>query len=159
MTAKAKPYDWTQFTVKIEIAAPPSRVFHAWTDETVIVKWFVEKAKIEPRKGGRFYLEWLGGVHGDERILDIRDQRYLRFPFGGKQVQVEVKIKKDKKGSICEVRQFQMETTPKAKVEWHMGCKNGWVFFLANLKAYLEHGVDLRTHNPRRSYKQDFVNS
>lgn len=159
MASKTKPYDWTQFTIKIEIASPPSRVFQAWTDETVIVKWFVEKAHIEPRKGGRIYLEWLGGVSGDERILAIRDQTYLRFPFGGKQVQVEVKIKKDKRGSICTLRQFQMETTPKARVEWHMGCKTGWVFFLTNLKALLEHGIDLRSHDPKRSYKQHFANS
>jgi len=26
-------------------------------------------------------------------------------------------------------------------LEIHYGCSNGWTFWLANLKAYLEHGI------------------
>jgi hypothetical protein len=40
-----------------------------------------------------------------------------------------------------------------------MGCAMGWTFFLANLKAYLENGIDLRGHDPKRCYKQNFINS
>ena len=41
----------------------------------------------------------------------------------------------------------------------HMGCRAGWVFFLTNLKAYLEHGIDLRTTDPKMTYREGFVNS
>ena len=30
---------------------------------------------------------------------------------------------------------------------------------MANLKAYLEHGIDLRGHDSKKSYRQDYINS
>ena len=156
---KAKSFDWSQFTVKIEIKAAPSRVFKAWTDEKIITKWFVEEAVIEPKKHGRLYLKWLTGDKSDDEIIAIRKNSLFHFPFGPKGEEVKVKIRKITGGSVCELHQFNMKTGPKDKIYWHMGCRAGWTFFLTNLKAYLENGIDLRSHNPRRSYKQGFVNS
>lgn len=35
----------------------------------------------------------------------------------------------------------------------------GWVSVLLNLKALAEHGVDLRNHDPRRTWDQGFVDN
>ena len=152
-------YDWTQFTVKVDIKAAPRKVFQAWTDQRKIVKWFVEKAIIEPKKNGRLYLEWLTCDKSDDKIIAVRQDSLFHFPFGPNGEQVKVKFKKVKGGTVCEIHQFNMKTGPRDKVYWHMGCKNGWTFFLANLKAYLEHGIDLRSRDPKKSYRQGFINS
>jgi uncharacterized protein YndB with AHSA1/START domain len=144
MAAKVKKYDWTQFTEKIEIAASPQRVFKAWTSEKEIVKWFLTEAKLEPKKGGRFFMKFLTGVSSEETILAIKKDQSFTFSFGADDETVTVTIKKTKSGCDCILWQFGMKDTPQARINWHMGCRNGWVFFLTNLKAYLEYKIDLR---------------
>lgn len=152
-------YDWSQFTMKIEIGAHIDKVFRAWTDEKVIVKWFCVKANIVPERGGRIYFEWLAGDKMDKQIIDIRKPRLLLIPFGEKKEKVEVSLIKVKAGTLLTLRQFDMKTDNKSKVTMHLGCRNGWTFFLTNLKSYLEYGKDLRSHDPNKSYKQQYVNS
>lgn len=159
MPTKRFAYDWTQFTEKIEIDASVDQVFRAWTDDTEITKWFVSEAEIEPKKGGRFYMAFLTGTAAEEKVLGIRKNRFFSFTFGPDGETVEVTFKKTKMGSECHLHQFGMKNTEKSRVEWHMGCRNGWVFFLTNLKAVLEHGVDLRSRNAKKSYKEGYVNS
>jgi hypothetical protein len=33
------------------------------------------------------------------------------------------------------------------KLTWHVGCKTGWTFYLANMKSLYEGGIDLRNKN------------
>ena len=159
MPAKPKPYDWTQFRLKILIAAPPSKLFAAWTNDRIVSKWFTVKTVIEPKKNGRIYFEWLGGDEMEAKVLGMTENRRFHFPFGKHNEQVEISIKKAPGGSVCELHQFNIRTTPKDKVAMHMGCKEGWTFFLTNLKSFLEHGIDLRSHDPKRCYRQGYVNS
>lgn len=155
----AKTYDWTQFTLKIMVAAPADKVFQAWTDDKVITKWFPVKATIEPVKGGRIYLEWLGGDKLDDKIIEIRKHQSFVFPFGTKGEQVSIKFIKVKGGTVVELHQSKMKTTPQDKVQMHLGCIQGWTFFLANLKSFLEKKYDLRGHDINRSYRQGYINS
>ncbi|MCB2230828.1 SRPBCC domain-containing protein [bacterium] len=152
-------YDWTRFVLRIEIAASPARVFRAWTESDEVQAWFPEKAESEPKKGGRYYLEFLGGDIADMKFLEFRKPNKVVFTFGDKGETVTVRIRKAGKKTICELEQSGMSTSPKSRVHMHMGCKTGWVFFLTNLKAYLEHGIDLRSHDRRKTYNQSYVNS
>lgn len=158
-TRKTKPYDWTQFRLKIEIAAPPRRVFDAWTRRELVSKWFPVAGVIEPRKGGQIALTFLGGDTHDDKVTAARRPSLLQFPFGKRGEQVRITFKKVRGGTCCELHQFNMATTPIAKIQMHMGCQQGWTFFLTNLKAFLEHGLDMRSHDPRKSYRQGYVNS
>jgi uncharacterized protein YndB with AHSA1/START domain len=157
--AASKKYDWTQFTLKVAINKSVASVFRAWTDDKVVSKWFTEKTVIQPRKNGRIYFEWLAGDKLDAKVISISKNRHFTFPFGSKGERVTIKFVKDGRGSICELRQYNMLTTPKSRWEMHRGCIQGWTFFLANLKSYLEYGVDLRSHDPQKSYRQQFINS
>lgn len=151
-------YDWTQFTLRIYIKGTPAQVFAAWTDSKTVSAWFTTKTVIEPRKGGRVYFEWqLGDTH--ETILySISKNKELTFGFGSGDERVTVRIKKRGVGCICELHQYGMKTSPKAKWTMHRGCLQGWTFFLANLKSYLEHGIDLRSRDPKMSYRDNFIN-
>jgi uncharacterized protein YndB with AHSA1/START domain len=157
--ANTKQYDWTRFSLKIELAVPPERVFRAWTNASELSAWFAVTCEIEPRSGGRLFFEWLGGDRLETRIIAVKKNRELCFPFGPKGEQVRVHITKSRQGALCTLEQSGMLTSPGQKIEMHMGCKTGWVFFLTNLKAYLEHGVDLRSHDRRKSYQTGYINS
>ncbi|MFN2293057.1 MAG: hypothetical protein ACK2U0_01470, partial [Candidatus Promineifilaceae bacterium] len=54
--------------------------------------------------------------------------------------------------TLLELVQENMPDTPEAQVSWHMGCNLGWSFFMTNLKALLEYGVDLRETDQERAY-------
>jgi len=154
-----KKYDWTQFKKRIEIKASPEKVFRAWTDDKIITRWFPIRAVIEPRKNGRLYFEWMTGDKLETKVVAVRRPNRLVFPFGSNNEEVAVTIRKVPGGSLCELHQYGMKTDPGSRVTMHLGCQVGWTFFLANLKAYLEHGIDLRGHDPRRSYRQGYINS
>lgn len=153
-----KPYDWTKFSQHVFIKKPVARVFAAWTDDRQIVRWFPEKAEIEPRKGGIVRWEWLAGDKLDKQILVCQRNRQFDFPFGDKGEMVSVRFRAVKGGTICSLTQSGMKNTPQGRV-MYTGCMQGWTFFLTNLKSWLEHGIDLRSHDPKRSYRQNYVNS
>lgn len=49
----------------VDIAAPPSVVFHALTDPALVTQWFgAPSPVIEPRRGGRYVLGWAYKVDG-----------------------------------------------------------------------------------------------
>ena len=154
-----KKRDWSVFTLRIVIKKSPARVFKAWTDGKELSKWFTVKSEIEPKKNGRLYFEWLAGEKMDAWVISIVKNKSFVFPFGPKGEAVRVNFKNLGSYCICELIQYNMKTDPISKWNMHRGCIQGWTFFLTNLKSYLEHGIDLRSHDPKRSYKQDFINS
>ncbi|MFH2057216.1 MAG: SRPBCC domain-containing protein [bacterium] len=157
MPPKAK-HDWTQFLLKVNINAAPARVFRAWTMSSELNKWFTYSGSIDPHKGGTFRQVFIDGTTFDSEVLEIRKGSLLRFTFG-KVEKVEVKIRKSGKGAECWLKQYDMKTGPNDKWNMHMGCRIGWTFFLANLKAYLEHGVDLRSRDSKKTWKEHYINS
>ena len=50
------------------------------------------------------------------------------------------------------ITQENMADTTEAHSGWHLSCNLGWSFFMTNLKAFLEHGIDLREADPERAY-------
>ncbi len=154
-----KKRDWSQFRLRIFINVPVSKVFDAWTNDNIVSRWFTVKTIIEPKRNGRIYYEWLAGDKMDDKIISISKNKSFTFPFGNKSERVTVKFKKDGKGCICELLQYNMKTTPVEKWNMHRGCLQGWTFFMTNLKSYLEFGIDLRGWDKKKSYKQDYINS
>ena len=70
---EAKTIDKARFTMTRRFAAPPQRVFDAWTTEDVIKRWFapndemtVEVVDLDPTPGGRYRIKMChqgGNVH------------------------------------------------------------------------------------------------
>jgi len=157
--ANKPKHDWSQFKLRVFINKPVSKVFEAWTKDKIVSKWFTEKTVIEPKKNGRIYFEWLAGEKMEAKVISISKNRHFTFPFGNKGERVKVSFKKAGRGSVCELHQYNMKTSPESKWMMHRGCIQGWTFFLTNLKSYLENGIDLRSHDVKRSYRQNYVNS
>ncbi|MGA2667350.1 MAG: SRPBCC domain-containing protein [Ignavibacteria bacterium] len=138
----SKKYDWSQFTQRVAVAAPAEKVFRMWTDPKLMSKWLVSDAKMHLKKDGSYEWTWLGGYKDSGQILNIRKPTKLIFTFAGSICEVE--IKKDKRGSLVNLRQYNIPITEEHKSATHLGCSNGWTFYLTNLKTFLEYGIDLR---------------
>jgi len=163
-------YDWTRFKRQVFIDAKPEAVFNAWAKPGEIIKWFIAQAdyvssqgiKRKPSEtievGDQYHWRWHQELEARGEILSIHENRSLRFTFGDKEpgsnekIIVTIDITTSESGDTSlELTQENMANTPEAHSTWHLSCNLGWSFFMTNLKAFLEYGVDLRETNTKRA--------
>ena len=156
MPKKNQP-DWSQFTLSIFIASSPNEVYSAWTKPKELCKWFLARAEMDLRQGGSYSWWWQTGTPDTGKILYVR--KLSRFSFSFDQGSIcEIFIQKKAKGSLLTLRQHHIPVTEQAKYRVHLGCKAGWTFYLTNLKAYLEHEIDLREIRPHLLKNKGLLN-
>jgi uncharacterized protein YndB with AHSA1/START domain len=153
-------YDWSRFTLKININAPVEAIYMAWTIPEMLERWFLSKAIFH--KGGNHCApdkmiqqgntyEWYWHGHEDSvvekgEVIEIDGIRKLVFSFAGGAL-VTIDIGEVAGEKILMLTQEKIPDNEHGKVNYHMGCKTGWTFYMANLKSYLEGGIDLRNKN------------
>ena len=154
-------FDWTTFTVRVPVNAPPDKLYACWATRAGMEYWFLRRSQYkkpdgsergpeEPVQQGDTY-RWLWYGWPDEveefgKILDCNGKNYLKFSFG-KAGNCTVTIKKENDQPLVELVQDQIPDEEEGKHYWHLGCKTGWTFYLANLKSLLEGGIDLRNRD------------
>lgn len=141
------------FTKKIYIKAPLEKLYWCWATKAGIESWFLRKARYlgaegHPRKdddyikaGDSYIWEWYNW-NGRETgtVLRTNEKDFLEFSFA-KVSRVSVTLEEKGDAVLVTLKQFEIPTDEKSKMEIYNGCSNGWTFWLANLKAYLEHGI------------------
>jgi uncharacterized protein YndB with AHSA1/START domain len=154
-------YDWSKFSLKIDIKAAPIAAYHAWSTQANLESWFLRKAifttpdgkireEAEHVKPGDAYV-WKWHGYDDKtqekgRILDLNGKDLFKFSFAG-DCEVTVTFKLQEGRTIMELVQEKIPTDEISKVRLHLGCNNGWTFYMANLKSIMEGGLDLRNKN------------
>ncbi|RTY86320.1 SRPBCC domain-containing protein [Flavobacterium sp. GT3R68] len=156
-------YDWSKFTQRIPIKATIQEIYDYWTTQEGMEKWFLrlsefytsEKSLKNPttpiQKGDTYKWMWHG--YSDEvveygEILEANGLDLLQFTFA-EQCIVTMKIFGESEETIMELSQENIPTDDQSKVRFHLGCSNGWTFYLSNLKSILEGGIDLRNKNDK----------
>lgn len=163
-------YDWNRFTVRINVNAPVEKLYHAWTTRSGMEFWFLRLSEYKNPDGsariadefvkkGDTY-KWLWHGWPDEtveygQILDCNGKDFFKFSFG-KAGNCAVKIYDEQGETIVELVQDNIPTDEQGMHYWHVGCKTGWTFYLANMKSLYEGGIDLRNKNEKL---QEMLNS
>ncbi len=154
-------YDWSKFVTRINVNAPVEKLYWCWATREGIEYWFLRmseykspdgslRAGDEPvKKGDNYVWRWHGW--SDETteygsILDCNGKDLFKFSFG-KAGDCTVIIKEELGQNIVELVQENIPDDEEGRRTWHLGCKTGWTFYLANLKSLLEGGVDLRNRD------------
>ncbi len=132
------------------IDAPEERVFKALTDARELERWFPSSADSDPRDGGAFEYRfefprdsardhtYAGAYH------EVSSHR-VSYPWSGKLGETRVEVELRARGDATEVT--LRHTGWGEGAEWDESLamhRDGWGFFLENLKAYLERGEDRR---------------
>ncbi|MFI5131165.1 MAG: SRPBCC domain-containing protein [Chitinophagales bacterium] len=154
-------YDWSRFTVRINVNAPAEKLYDAWATRSGMEHWFLRLSEYKKPDGslrgndeaainGDTY-KWLWHGWPDEtveygEILDSNGKDLFRFSFG-KAGNCSVKIYREEDATIVELVQDNIPTDEQGMHYWHLGCKTGWTFYLANMKSLYEGGLDLRNKN------------
>ncbi|MGI9547706.1 MAG: SRPBCC family protein [Flavobacteriaceae bacterium] len=145
--------NFQSFTKKIYIKAPLEKLYWCWATTEGICSWFLEEAIYQPKDGktrgasemiqaGDSYTwrwhNWDGQEDGE--ILTANGNDAIEFTFAGKS-RVSVQLLAESDQNLVVLKQYNIPTDEESKLHIHVGCSNGWTFWLANLKAYLEHGI------------------
>lgn len=153
-------YNWSRFTQKINIKAPIGHIYNAWTIPNELEKWFLRRASFFSEQKGKTMdmhiaegdtYEWLWHGYGDDtmekgKVLKADGHNTLKFSFTAGGI-VTVEIGEVNGENIVMLTQENIPTDEHGKVHYHLGCQTGWAFYLANLKSYMEGGIDLRNRN------------
>jgi hypothetical protein len=159
----ANKYDWARFTVRIDVNTPVEKLYTAWATRDGMEYWFLRlceykrpdgsllKGGEQVKKGDTY--KWLWHGYADDtsevgQILDCNGKDLFRFSFG-KAGDCTVKLLKEEGITIVELVQENVPDDDNGKHTWHLGCKTGWTFYLANLKSLYEGGIDLRNKNEK----------
>jgi len=154
-------FDWTQFTLRIAIKAKLNTIYKAWTTAAEIEKWFLSEAEFSDEnevvlekdrsvlKGDNY--KWIWYLYDDVelgKITEANNIDLLQFTFAGNCL-VEIKLKEEFEYIIVELTQKNIPTDDNSKRNIRLGCRNGWSFYLLNLKSVYEGGLDLRNKDNR----------
>jgi len=157
----AEDQDWSRFVLRINIKATRQQLYTAWATREGMESWFLRLCEYskqdghlladnEPAKAGDQYrFRWFGWSDettelGEVQLANGHDQ--FRFSFGKAGV-CTINILMAGDTQIVELEQTAIPTDEASKIQFHVGCKTGWTFYLANLKSMLEGGIDLRNRD------------
>lgn len=150
-----KNFDWTKFTERIVVNAAMEKVYAAWTNCHRIEEWFLSKARVKKegdvfemsdamQKGDEYAWNWhCYDVTEYGEILEANGKDVFTFYFAGK-TKVEVRLEALNNQVLVTLTQSDIPVDDDSKKNIRLGCSSGWAFYLVNLKAWLENGVDLR---------------
>lgn len=156
-------YDWSRFTKRINIKAPVQKIYDVWATRAGLEYWFLREADFKKPSGelvnnnthiqeGDIYTwRWHGyddSTFESGEILAANGTDYLKFRFGNAG-NVAVNITMQEGESMVSLTQDEIPHDEKGKAHLHVGCGEGWTFYLANLKSMLEGGIDLRNKNEK----------
>lgn len=156
-------YDWSKFKKRVSIRANAQQIYDRWATQDGIESWFlrlseftgpdkiVRNRKDKVQAGDTYKWLWFG--YSDEvveygEIMEANGKDRLRFTFSGGCI-VTVQVITEQGETLCELTQESIPLNEEGKVSLHLGCMQGWTFYLANLKSILEGGIDLRNKNEK----------
>jgi uncharacterized protein YndB with AHSA1/START domain len=127
--------------------AQPEKVFQALTEPKMLVKWFLSKAKLDPKKGGTYSFNWLGGYHMTDKVKRYDKNKAVSFAWSDKlkngkmaKTTASFGVAKKGQGTVLKLRHTGFKDP-----EHFADCSSRWAYYLTNMKSVLEQGVDLRS--------------
>lgn len=132
----------------LQIGAEPEKVFNAIIDPELMKNYFISYGSAHMQQGETVsweFPEFPGSF--PVRVQEVVENSKIRFEWDGdtQALQVEIRLEptSDGQATIVYVEESDMDLSPEG-IKWLKGNTAGWANFLACLKAFLEHGINLR---------------
>ncbi|MCP3098530.1 SRPBCC domain-containing protein [Myxococcus sp. K15C18031901] len=138
-----------KFQVQLKVQKPVSEVFDAVVNPRKLSGYFVQAASAPLIEGTT--VKWrfaeVPGEH-DVVVREVRQDERIVFEWeaagGGYDTRVEMKFKViDAKNTLVQVSESGWREDPVGQAASYDNC-GGWMHMMLCLKAYLEHGINLR---------------
>jgi uncharacterized protein YndB with AHSA1/START domain len=127
--------------------AQPEKIFQALTQPKMLVKWFLSKAKLDPKKGGSYSFDWIGGYHMTDKVKRFEENKAVSFSWIDKlkngetaRTTASFEVAKKGRGTLLKLRHTGFKDP-----EHFADCSSRWAYYLTNMKSVLDSGLDLRS--------------
>jgi uncharacterized protein YndB with AHSA1/START domain len=145
MMGPGSPIRW-----RIHLASPPAKVFAALaTPEGRAAFW----AEAAADTAGVIHFRFPNGATLDSPIVEYDPPRRLAVRYLGSSLAVFDLTATDDGGT-----DLALTETDVASRDW-LDNHAGWLSVLFALKGYVDFGIDLRNHDPARTWDQGFVDN
>jgi len=141
------PEDKIRAKVQMGLLKPASQIFEAIVDPVKMCKYFISGSTGRMESGKTLTWTWpdFEGEH-EVKVGKIEKDRTVSFEWNGSGVDCVVVITLEPKGrdkTLVKITESEWPADYKGANQC-MGQVEGWTHFLMCMKAYLEHGIDLR---------------
>ncbi len=132
----------------LQIAKPASEIFEAIVNPDKMRNYFISKSTGRMEEGKTVTWNFPEfDFNAPIRVGKIEKNKYVSFTWDGEDGQdlfVEMKLEtQPDESTVVRITEKGMENT-EAGITWLIGNTEGWANFLACMKAYMEHGINLR---------------
>ena len=145
-----KPIDMEQLEIKtaLQISSPVQTVFEAIVDPERMTQYFISESSGIMQEGRE--LEWKFPEFDEKvriRVVQVTPNEYISFQWEGAKAEtllVEMTLlAMPGDSTLVKITEGKMSLDKKG-IKWLSRNTEGWANFLASLKAYVEHGINLR---------------
>lgn len=134
---------------RLHLMAPPQQVFDLLSTDQGRGSFWAQRTVQE---GGEILFHFPNGETLRSRIVEsVPPHRFSLTYFNGSVVTFE--LRDAAPGTDLLLRESGV---PIDQIDEN---RAGWVSVLLNLKAYADHGIDLRNHDPRRTWSEGYVDN
>ena len=131
---------------RLRLSATPERVFSAWLTPTDHVKFWSERS--DPDAAG-FRLHFIDGTVELCRVTESVSPSHIGLQYFGAHVDITLERLADGTDLTLTARNVPL-------TEWQ-DVFAGWLNVLLPFKAWVDFGVDIRSHDPARTWRQGYV--
>ncbi len=137
------------FAHRVDIEVPVERVWRAFTDSRVLVRWAAPEASITPREKGRLHLVFGSDVELDAHIDVLTTPQRIRLilmptagmPSSEAVIVEDFLFERAKAGTVVRLMSSGVPAAP-VWVTYYLNKRRYWELALARLKVFLEKGLD-----------------
>ncbi len=132
----------------LQITKPASEIFEAIVNPQKMRNYFISKSTGRMEEGRSVIWNFPEfDFDAQIRVGKIEQDKYISFNWDGEEgkvLHVEMTlISQPDNSTVVRISEKGMDNN-EAGLEWLVGNTEGWANFLACMKAYLEHGINLR---------------
>ncbi len=139
------PIEW-----RLHLNSAPKAVFDCWATDQGRERFWAERSSAS---ASGFTLQFINGQSLEVEVVESRPPERFAFRyFGGSTVTIS--LTSDGAGG-CDLHLIEEQVPPHE----HHENRAGWVSVLLALKAAADFDVDLRGHDPSRSWDQGYVDN
>lgn len=132
---------------RLHTSAPPERIWELLATNAGRERFWAERSRSD---GGRFTLSFGMGIEEECRVLEAEPPRRFAFTYFGSRVLFE--LAPDGAGGT----DLTLTNDDVAEGDYEEMLP-GWLNVLLPLKAAADFGVDLRNHDPARTWRERYV--
>ncbi|WP_251555130.1 SRPBCC family protein [Neobacillus muris] len=132
----------TQITTKLKILKSAHEVFEAIVDPEKIGNYWFSSSSERWAQGKQITLRYDEyQAEGDIKVIEIIGNERIVFSWGEETIVAITLMESDNGSTIIEVKESGFKEEDPELADKLIGQKEGWVYMLSCLKAYLENGV------------------